>query len=58
MVVHLLLLDDEAFVVEKVELDLFEEIIIINDASCSTRYFIQSKHAVLCVSLSLGHEIL
>ena len=57
MVVHLLLLDDEAFVVEKVELDLFEEIILINDVSCSSRYFVQSKHAILCVSLLSGHEI-
>ena len=52
LAVHLLLLDEEAFVVEKLELDLFEEIRVINDQTCASRYFIQSKHAVLCVSLT------
>ena len=77
MAVHVLLVDAEsAFVVEKVELDLYEDVALINDHSCArwdyfqslkqsfiwlticfSRYFIHSKHAVLCISLNWLDQI-
>merc|ERR1711953_926558 len=41
--IHILWLQDEAFIVEKVELDMYEDIIILNDKTCPMRYFIYSK---------------
>ena len=50
MAAHTLILNDEAFIVEKVELDLFESanaIAIIADNCCLNRYFIYSNRIVL-----------
>jgi len=41
--IHVLWLEDEAFIVEKVELEMYQDIIIINDKTCPIRYFIYSK---------------
>ena len=42
MACHILWLEDEAFIIEKVELDFYEEIRILNDKTCAMRYFIFS----------------
>ena len=68
MACHILWLDDEAFIIEKVELDFYEEIRILNDKTCAMRYFIFSPRytfspysryfnynffsSLVCVSLS------
>lgn len=49
MAVHVLILHEEAFIVEKVELELFESvnaIAIIADECCLNRYFIYSNRKV------------
>jgi len=52
MACHILWLEDEAFIIEKVELDFYEEIRILNDKTCAMRYFIFSPSSLVCVSLS------
>ncbi|CAG5099342.1 Oidioi.mRNA.OKI2018_I69.XSR.g16463.t1.cds [Oikopleura dioica] len=61
MAVHFLFIEEEAIVVEKVELavsDSFDDQIhVLSDASCNSRYFIFSQTGLNCISLNWVDEM-